>query len=239
MAMQQWCIVGGTALLLACEVTVSQLCNSLILLVDSFHTLYSLMHALHEALAPPQGPPPPPCSLPGSPALPPQAPPSSAPSRLSLPAVSPAEPPPGSDTGDPGAAGSPAAPPSPSAALAPASHAPPPPPNCGLSYPNYRIQAVGGFLSALFLASLCVSGVLEIISLFLGPKHVRRHLLLVAVSGASLIHKMLVLWWNWDRELTPSGKSAHHEAHKGNGAQKPREPCCTSTPPLVFSQGVW
>lgn len=65
---------------------------------------------------------------------------------------------------------------------------------------------MGSFLAALFLASLCISGVLEIIGLFLGPKPVRHHLLLVAVSGSSLLLKMLVLWWSWEREHTLKGQ---------------------------------
>lgn len=183
MGAQRWCILGVTALLLACEVAVSQLCDSLILLVDSFHTIYILMHLVHSALTHRRGHPAP---APGSP----PPPISSAPSAVSPPAISPAEPHSGTASRDPGPA-----------------ETPPPPLGCGLSYSSCRIQVVGGFLAGLFLASLCVSGLLEIIGLFLGPKPARHHLLLVAVSGGSLLHKMLVLWWSWEQEQTPEGKS--------------------------------
>ncbi|XP_075891859.1 uncharacterized protein LOC142895020 [Nelusetta ayraudi] len=187
MGAQRWCILGVTVLLLACEVAVSQLCHSLILLMDSFHTFYILMFLVHQALTHRHGHAAPP---PASPAPPPQAPPSSAPAPVGPPAISPAEPLAGTASGDPGPA-----------------ETPPPPLGCGLSYSGCRIQVVGGFLAALFLASLCVSGLLEIIGLFLGPKPVRHHLLLAAVSGGSLFHKMLVLWWSWEREQTPKGQA--------------------------------
>lgn len=205
MGAQRWCILGVTVLLLACEVAVSQLCHSLILLMDSFHTFYILMFLVHQALTHRHGHAAPP---PASPAPPPQAPPSSAPAPVGPPAISPAEPLAGTASGDPGPA-----------------ETPPPPLGCGLSYSGCRIQVVGGFLAALFLASLCVSGLLEIIGLFLGPKPVRHHLLLAAVSGGSLFHKMLVLWWSWEREQTPKGKSTLHVRRKGNVCVK----CRTST----------
>lgn len=193
MGVQQWCIVGVTALLLVCEVAVSQLCHSLILLVDSFHTFYILMHSVHLALTHQRGHPAPPCPPPDSAAPPPPlVPPSSAP-----PAISPAEPLPRSAPGDPGPA-----------------ETPPPPLGCGLAYRSCRTEVVGSFLAALFLASLCISGVLEIIGLFLGPKPVRHHLLLVAVSGSSLLLKMLVLWWSWEREHELKGTSKLHKPHR-------------------------
>lgn len=193
MGVQQWCIVGVTAVLLVCEVAVSQLCHSLILLMDSFHTFYILMHSLHLPLTRWRGhsaaPRPPPES--STPPPPPAVPPSSVP-----PAISPAEPLPGSAPGNPGPA-----------------ETPPPPLSCGLSYRNCRTEVVGNFLAALFLASLCISGVLEIIGLFLGPKPVRHHLLLVAVSGSSLLLKMLVLWWSWERGHMLKGTSKLHMPH--------------------------
>lgn len=186
MGVQQWCIVGVAALLLVCEVAVSQLCHSLILLVDGFHTFYILMNSLHLALTRRRGhaaaPRPPPDSTARPP---PQDPPSFEP-----PAISQAELVPESAPGDPGPA-----------------ETPPPPVGCGLSYSGCRTEVVGSFLAALFLASLCVSGVLEIIAFFLGPKPVQHHLLLVAVSGSSVLLKMLVLWWRWEWDHTLKGTS--------------------------------
>lgn len=184
MGVQQWCIVGVTVLLLVCEVAVSQLCHSLILLVDSFHTFYILMHSVHLARTP-RGNRAPPHPPPDSSAPPPLAPPSSA------------EPIPGSARGEPGPA-----------------ETPPTPRGCDLSYRSCRAEVVGSFLAALFLASLCISGVLEIIGLFLGPKPVRHHLLLVAVSGSSLLLKMLFLWWSWEKEHMLKGTSKIHKPHK-------------------------
>lgn len=176
MGVQQCCIVGVTVLMLVCEVAVSQLCHSLILLVDSFHTFYILVHLVHLARTSQHGAPTPPHPLPDS-----SAPPLTSSEPLT---ISPAEP-----IRDQGPAENPAL-------------------GCGLSYRSCRGEVVGSFLAALFLASLCISGVLEIIGLFLGPKQVRHHLLLVAVSGSSLLLKMLVLWWCWEKERMLKGASS-------------------------------
>uniref|UniRef100_A0A087XUG8 Cation efflux protein cytoplasmic domain-containing protein n=1 Tax=Poecilia formosa TaxID=48698 RepID=A0A087XUG8_POEFO len=49
MRLRQWCIMGLTVLLLLCEIAVSQLCKSLITMVDGFHTLFILFHmVLHQ-----------------------------------------------------------------------------------------------------------------------------------------------------------------------------------------------
>nr|XP_040016402.1 zinc transporter 1 isoform X2 [Gasterosteus aculeatus aculeatus] len=44
MRLLHWCMLGVTVLLLVCEVVISRLCNSLITLVDGFHTLFILLH---------------------------------------------------------------------------------------------------------------------------------------------------------------------------------------------------
>ncbi|KAL6116085.1 uncharacterized protein ACO6RY_00776 [Pungitius sinensis] len=44
MRLLHWCSLGVTILLLVCEVVISRLCNSLITLVDGFHTLFILLH---------------------------------------------------------------------------------------------------------------------------------------------------------------------------------------------------
>lgn len=186
MGVQQWCIVGVTVLLLVCEVAVSQLCHSLILLVDSFHTFYILMHSLHLALTHRRCRPAPPRPLPDSSAPPPPQDLRS----LEPPAILQAE-------------------------LLTELAPPPPLIGCGLSYSSCRTKVVGSFLAALFLASLCVSGVLKIIALFLAPKPVQHHLLLVAVSGSSLLLKTLVLWWRWEWERTLEGTSSLHIAQHG------------------------
>lgn len=87
MRVLHWCMLGLTILLLVCEVTLSQLCKSLIILVDAFYTLFILMRM---ALPPPQPasiikPPP---SLVDSPVSPPHASSSSAAPPCNLPAES-------------------------------------------------------------------------------------------------------------------------------------------------------
>nr|QQX29072.1 zinc transporter 10-like protein [Scophthalmus maximus] len=54
MRMTHWCMLGVTILLLACEVAISQLCKSVITLLDGFHTLFILlqMATRHPLTAP-------------------------------------------------------------------------------------------------------------------------------------------------------------------------------------------
>ncbi|KAK5868680.1 hypothetical protein PBY51_009673 [Eleginops maclovinus] len=159
MRVLHWCMLGVTILLLACEVTISQLCKSLITLVDGFHTLFIL---LRMALPPLDSSTSPPHASSSSSALP--SPP---------PAESSIESPPASPVGGP--------------------------PACGVSYTSSRVQPVGSFISALLLTSLCLSYFLEIIGFTLDPHPVQRPLLLVAVGAVSVLHKMLVVWLNWDQ----------------------------------------
>lgn len=196
MGVPQWFVLAVTILLLVCEVTISQLCSSLIILVDSFHTLSIL---IHMALTPQTDSVAPPLSSPDPPASPPLPTPSSAVSLGNRPAGSSAD-------HLPGTASKPPVP----------AEASPSDLGCGLSYTSCRIQVVGAFLSALILASLCLSGIIEIISLFLRPKPVQRHLLLVVVSSSSLLHKMLVLWLNWDWQQTPDTKSDLNVNYRGS-----------------------
>lgn len=196
MGVPQWFVLPVTILLLVCEVTISQLCSSLIILVDSFHTLFIL---IHMALTPQTASGAPPLSSPDPPTFPPQPPPSSAASSGNRPAES-------STNHLPGTASE----------LPVPAEASSPDLGCGLSYTSCRIQVVGGFLSALVLASLCLSGIIEIINLLLGPKPVQRHLLPVVVSSSSLLHKILVLWLKWDRQQTPDTKSTLKVNHRGS-----------------------
>ena len=193
MRLLQCCMLGVTILLLVCEVTISQLCHSLITLVDSFHTLFILIHLALTSQSDSRSPPlslldptlSPPCEVLDNPA------------ELSL------KPLPGTQATADGSIrlNRPAAPP----AFA-----------CGLSYTSCRVQAVGGFLSALILVSLCISGFIEIINLFLWPKPVQHPLLLVVVNTSSLLHKMLMLWLNWDQEQILETKSPPKPNRKGN-----------------------
>ncbi|XP_056229300.1 uncharacterized protein LOC130167309 [Seriola aureovittata] len=203
MKVLHWCMLGVTILLLVCEVTISQLCKSLITLVDGFHTLFILMRM---ALPTPQTagiikPPPTWLDSPSSP----HASSSSAAPPCTPSAGSSIEPPPGTHTATNGSS-TPDQPPAPqpdheaaspfnSQFFSPTTS--PPAFNCGVSYANSRIEAVGVFMSSLLLASLSISYLMEIISFSLEPQPVQRPLLLVVVGAVSLLYKILVLWLNW------------------------------------------
>uniref|UniRef100_A0A3P8SS64 Cation efflux protein cytoplasmic domain-containing protein n=1 Tax=Amphiprion percula TaxID=161767 RepID=A0A3P8SS64_AMPPE len=144
MKLLDWCMLGGTVLLLMCEVAVSQLCKSLITLVDGFHTLFLLMHMalpLHQTTI------------------------KSLISSLDSSTNTEASTTPDETKHE-------------TATL---------------------IPAVGAFISALLLASLCTSYLMEIVSFCLDPHPVQRPLLLLVVGAAGLLHKMLVFGLNWDQ----------------------------------------
>lgn len=208
MRVLHWCMLGVTILLLVCEVTISQLCSSLITLVDGFHTLFILVRM---ALTPPQtaGMINPPLSWLDSAASPPQ----DSSSSPALPATPPAELSikhlPGTQASTDGSTHTDQPP-------TPQPKASPPDLDCGLSYPSLRIQSVGAFISALLLASLSLAYILEIIGIAIEPQPVEQHLLLVVVSVVSLPYKILVLWLNRDQQQAPDTKSHIEVNHKGN-----------------------
>lgn len=205
MSMLQWCMLGVTILLLVCEIIISQLCNSLIILADGFHTLFILMQT---ALTSQTASINPPLSSSDSPASHLHASSSSAAHIDNLPAESSIKPLQGTQATTDGSTLRDQTPTPPKTS--------PPALSCGLSYTTCRIQAVGGFLSALLLASLSLSGIVEVISLFLGPKPVQRPLLLVVVSIGSLVHKMLMLWLNWDQQQASETESPPEMNLRGN-----------------------
>uniref|UniRef100_A0A3Q3M6R5 Zinc/cadmium resistance protein-like n=2 Tax=Mastacembelus armatus TaxID=205130 RepID=A0A3Q3M6R5_9TELE len=213
MRVLHWCMLGVTILLLVCEITTSQLCKSLITLVDGFHTLFVL---ISMALPPPQtaGMAKPQLLSLDSSTHPPQASSSSSSSSVppsTLPSI---KPPPATQQ----------------------DQAPTPQPNhdtlsvfnsqklshpevspaCGVSYTDSRIQPVGAFFSTLLLGSLCISYLLEIISFSLKPHQVQHPLLLVVVGAVGLLHKMLLLKLNWNQlhnERAGVGRRAKTESH--------------------------
>lgn len=201
--MLQWCMPGVTILLLVCEIIVSQLCSSLIILVDGFHTLFILMQTVLNSQTASMNPP---VSSLNSPACHLHASPSSAAHIDNLPAESSIKPLPGAHATTDGS-------PLRDQTLTP------PILSCGLCYTTCRIQAVGGFLSTLILASLSISAIVEAISLFLGPKPLQRPLLLMVASIGSLVHKMLMLWLNWDQQQDPGTKSSPEGNFRGNNTE--------------------
>ncbi|KAM7399310.1 hypothetical protein PAMP_018591 [Pampus punctatissimus] len=200
MKVLHWCILGVTTLLLVCEITISQLCNSIITLVVSFHTLFILMCMLFDPqTANIKRSQPPSLDLPASP-------PHASSSSAALPST--IEPSPVLQTAshESSIPFKPATPqPNHEAASVINSHElispniSPPALPCGLSYTDSRSEAFGAFSSVLIMASLCMSYILEIISVATEPQPVRRPVLLVAIGAISLLHKMLMLGLNWDQ----------------------------------------
>ncbi|KAM6932920.1 uncharacterized protein FYW49_001309 [Xenentodon cancila] len=202
MRVSHWCMLGVTVLLLLCEVAISQLCKSLITMVDGFHTLFVLMHLV---LPLPQSASivrPPLCSLDSSSSLP------------TLPSSPCAESPTKAQAGIQTAVGRSAtsdesnheasSPVRPQEPVSPAS-------NCRLSFTNARIQVVGVFVSSLLLVSLSISYFMEIISFILAPHPVQRPLLPVVVGTVSLLHKAVAFWLN--RNQVQDVRRAETEIH--------------------------
>ncbi|XP_068173933.1 proton-coupled zinc antiporter SLC30A1 [Antennarius striatus] len=178
MRLLYWCMLVLTILLLVCEVTVSQLCNSFITLIDGFHSLFILMRMALTPQNPPLSSLDPPTSTSHPPSSP-ARPPANQPKDSSIQPLHDTQTTTvGSDLPD---------------------QPPTAPVHSSLSYPDCRIQLVGDFFSALLLVSLCVSYILEIISCSQEIKPIRNSLTLVEVSVVSLLHKILVLWLNWDQ----------------------------------------
>lgn len=192
MRVLHWCMLGVTLLLLCCEVAISQACHSLIMLVDGFHTFLILMRmALNQA-----GVKKPPPSSSDSPAPPPHASSSSSAAQ----SESSVKPPPGTQT----------LPDQPQPELSP------PALDCSLSYSDCRIQSLGTFITALCLTTLCLSYFLEVGTKYMALKPTKQPLLLVVVTAVSLVHKMLMLWLNWDHQQAPDTESHVEVNHKGN-----------------------
>lgn len=189
MRVLHWCMLGVTILLLLCEVTISQLCKSLITLVDGFHTLFVLL-----LMAPPPPPPPQTASIkkPPLPSLDPStSPPHGSCSPAELPSILPAQ----------------------SSIEPPAGARAQGPPRCGVSFPSCRLQPLGAFISALLLTFLCLTYFMEIISFSLEPHPARRPLLLVVVGAASLLYKLLVVRLNWDQLQKERAKAGWNQSH--------------------------
>lgn len=233
MQVQHWCILGLTALLLVSEVTISQLCHSLITLVVAFHTCFILMCMALPSFSQTTNIKK---SQPSSPDLPTSRSCASS-SSSALPSIPDTE-----STIKPSASlliptnvsclylKPPAHQHNYKAASVVISHelisenTSPPALICGLSHTGSRSEAYRVFFAVLTLASLCMSYSLEIISFTMEPQPVRHPKLLMPVAAISLLHKILLLWLNWDQLQGERGwatreqdTKCHLEVnHKGN-----------------------
>lgn len=80
-------------------------------------------------------------------------------------------------------------------------------PSSGASqYARFRLQPVGGLISALMLSSLCVSFSFHIFSHTLQPQHIQHPLLAMAVGAVSLLFNLLLLVWRRVRPTDTGGK---------------------------------
>nr|XP_019965812.1 PREDICTED: zinc transporter 1-like isoform X1 [Paralichthys olivaceus] len=186
-----WCMLGVAILLLVIEVVISQLCKSIITLVDAFHTFFILMRmVLHPPTAPSSvdstvSPQASSSSETPSPTLPAEA------FTLSLSSTC--------------RASNATAQPNHEAALqfdSNQSVSPtisPPALDCRVSFADSRFQTVGVFLSSLLLALLSIAYSLKILSFSLDPHPVQNHLLVAVVAALSLLYKILVLSVNWGK----------------------------------------
>lgn len=181
MRVLHWSMLGVTILLLMCEIAISQLCKSLITLVDGFHTLFILMHL---ALPLPQ---------------------TASTIKTSLSTLEPSTSPHASSIEPPAGTQTVTAQPNHETPSVVNPHQPFSPKispvalNCGLSYHNSRVQVVRVFISTLLLVSLCISYFMEIIHFFLKPHPVHQPQLLVVVGVVSTLYKMLVFRLSCDR----------------------------------------
>lgn len=166
-------LLGVTVLLLVCQVTVSQLCKSVTVLMDGFHTLFILISIALTAESTSRTPLGSSLEFFASP-----------PHVFNLSAESPIKPHLSAQTSPLGGT---------------LRQVSPPALGCGLSYRQCRIPIVGSFISALVLASLCLSSTIDIIGLFLEPRQVWLPLLLVLISSSSVLLKLLFLWLYWDQ----------------------------------------
>lgn len=144
------CMLVLTSALLLCEVIAGRLCNSLINMVDSFHTLYVLIGLIISTRGAEENP-----SVSAEPRT-------TEPQDASCP-----------DSGAEENRTSPL--------------------SGGCRYSRFRVQPVGGLISALLLCSLCVSFSFDILSHTLQPHPIQRPLLATAVGAVSLMFNLLLL----------------------------------------------
>ncbi|XP_076853571.1 proton-coupled zinc antiporter SLC30A1 [Brachyhypopomus gauderio] len=173
------CVLAFTSALLLCEIVAGRVCKSLMLIVDSFHTLSILVCVvLHPSLIRTGASTSDPCTCPHPHERELQRIPSAAPVTLPCSGLVPSPQP---------AAGSVAA------GAAPAVSE-------GVRHSALRLQPFGSLVSALLLAGMCISFVLEIISHTLQPRSISHPLLATVIGAVSLLFNGLMLVWRRGRE---------------------------------------
>ncbi|XP_051953019.1 zinc transporter 10-like [Xyrauchen texanus] len=173
------CILVLTFAFLVCEIVVGQICRSILIVVDSFHTLYMFIHMAlsglkHQPKASVTNPNFSSPSFPESHKSDPHSPFSAATSTTPGPSNSnislPADP-----ASDP-------------------TGAPSPLPD-GECYSRMRLKPFGILISSLLLASQCVSISLEILNHLVQPEPIQHQFLSIVVGAASLLFNITVLAW--------------------------------------------
>lgn len=138
------CVLVLTLGFLVFEIVVGQICRSLLIAVDSFHTLYVFINLALSAIKHHSNSP---CS------------PDTSTTHPNL-----------SSTGGPS-------------------------PPCAEDYRRMRLKPFGILISALLMASQCVSITLEILTHLVKPEPIQHPLLSIVVGGTSVILNILVLSW--------------------------------------------
>ncbi|XP_066541605.1 proton-coupled zinc antiporter SLC30A1 [Hoplias malabaricus] len=182
------CLLAFTSALLLFEVVVGRLCRSLINTVDSFHTLYILIHLTMHPLE----------TLTGATET------SIANPYTSQDSDGPLGQNPTSTTDDPSVNPDSSQLPSPGETqieLTVAGTATASLPLTEDTYCSLRMQPFGAVIAALLLGSLCVSVTLEIITHILQPHVIQRPLLATVVGAVSLLFNSLILIWRGGRGM--------------------------------------
>ncbi|XP_062408866.1 uncharacterized protein LOC134099860 [Sardina pilchardus] len=196
------CILGLTLLLLLFEIVVSRLCNCLINMVDGFHTLYILLHLSLQQPWPAHTPPPSPPPLASH----------TTPSLAASPHIISSN---SHITSCPHPDSSPPSSPRPDLNVR-SSAGPVPTVGCDPASPlsrvmPSRVQPFGALVSALLVASLCVSVTLEILNHIFQPHPIQRPILATAASALSLLFNVAMLGLAWARPaLRPAGSVSEH-----------------------------
>ncbi|XP_022535145.2 uncharacterized protein LOC111194732 [Astyanax mexicanus] len=176
------CLLAFTSALLLCEIVIGRLCNSLINMVDSFHTLYILIHLTLLPLEKLTG-----VTVTSDPTTstdPSQSEPQDPTTTTADgPTVTDSKPVPSSETTQPGHMTS-------GTVVSKADQ-----------YSLWRAQPFGAVLSALLLISLCISISLQVISSTLQALTIKRPLLATVIGAASLMFNSAILIWRGGRKM--------------------------------------